>query len=94
MALGDASLSGKVEHSSVIDRFYLPGNLNGNYVYLGWTNVIKNHSSHRRFLLSCPYDCEWPVVKIIAQLSGATAECCEDKMSSSAFKVYNGVYCV
>ena len=32
MALGDASLSGKVEHSSVIDRFCLPGNVNGNYV--------------------------------------------------------------
>ena len=32
MALGDASLSGKGDHSSVIDIFYLPGNMNGNYV--------------------------------------------------------------
>ena len=32
VALGDASLSGKGDHSSVIDRFYLPGNVNGNYV--------------------------------------------------------------
>ena len=53
--------------------------------YLGWTNVIKNHTSHRRFLLSCPHECEWPLVKLIGQLSGATAECCEYKKFTEEF---------
>ena len=69
MALGDASLSGKGDHSSVIDRFYLPGNVNGIYVLfrLGQCNQ-KSYISHEIF------DKLPPGVRVAGSKNNSTAQ--------------------